>query len=146
MFAQAAGWADSIPDDADAEILETENLKVYGEESDSEDDHDGDDEVPMRLLRDFRIFKQDAPKKPIPFDQLVDEPEEELAQYSAAGLVEACVEEDSDEESSDSAESMHEAPPAQRIRLTDILEVDVHHCFAKSFAEPERPVENRYNE
>ena len=100
----------------------------------------------MRLLRDFRIFKQDAPKEPVPFDQLVDEPEEKLAQYSAAGLVEACVEEDSDEESSDSAESMHEAPPAQRIRLTDILEVDVHHCFAKSFAEPERPVEYHYNE
>ncbi|KAL1668569.1 hypothetical protein GGF50DRAFT_46068 [Schizophyllum commune] len=133
-------------DDADAEILETENLKVYGEESDSEDDDGDDDEVPMRLLRDFRIFKQNAPKEPVPFDQLVDEPEEELAQYSAAGLVEACVEEDSDEESSDSAESMHEAPPAQRIRLTDILEVDVHHCFAKSFAEPERPVEYRYNE
>ncbi|KAI4528179.1 S-adenosyl-L-methionine-dependent methyltransferase [Schizophyllum commune Loenen D] len=141
-----ADATDANSDDADAEILETENLKVYGEESDSEDDDGDDDEVPMRLLRDFRIFKQDAPKEPVPFDQLVDEPEEELAQYSAAGLVEACVEEDSDEESSDSAESMHEAPPAQRIRLTDILEVDVHHCFAKSFAEPERPVEYRYNE
>ncbi|KAI5900451.1 S-adenosyl-L-methionine-dependent methyltransferase [Schizophyllum commune H4-8] len=140
---------DAAPgDDTEAEVLETENLKVYGEDSDSEDDGDDDDEVPMRVLRDFRIFKQNTPKEPVPFDQLVDEPEEELAQYSATGLVEACVDEDSDEEGSDSAdsESMHEAPQTQRIRLSDILEVDVHHCFTKSFAEPERPVEYRYNE
>jgi hypothetical protein len=111
----------------DEEIDETEDLEVYGETRDEEDEPDEDPEAPVRLLSHFTIFNRDTLEL-VPAAELE---RHDLANLSlaASGIVKPWVEDDIDEDEDEDVESLdlEGYNDWKRVFLTNILEFNVHH-------------------
>jgi len=104
---------------------------VFREDSFSGDEDDDGETVPVRLLKEFTLYRL-SDGELIPAERLLmllDNLDNLTLDLGASGLVYAWKEDESDEESgeeSDDEESASESE-SQRVKLGQILELNVHH-------------------
>ncbi|KAH6918476.1 S-adenosyl-L-methionine-dependent methyltransferase [Coprinopsis sp. MPI-PUGE-AT-0042] len=113
---------------AQGEINETQDLEVYGETKDDDEDADEDPEVPVRLLSNFTIYNRETLEL-VPAVELERHDLETLG-LTASGIVKPWVEDDDDEDEGDSdVESLdlESYDDWKCVSLTDIIEFNVHH-------------------
>lgn len=97
----------------------------------SDDEDDDDDTVPVRLLKDFALYRL-SDGELIPAQHLLmllDNFDNSMLDFGASGLVYAWKDEDEDEEGdeeNDDEDSASESD-SQRVKLARILEVNIHH-------------------
>jgi DNA (cytosine-5)-methyltransferase 1 len=127
-----------IYDVADDELIEDENLQVIGE-TDPDDwsdnsDSDTDSEVPVRLLKDFVIYDF-VTNEVVPIATLAQICYSEATNYGCSATVGVWIDHDDDDNDDDEdeneairAEEIEEDDlPVQRVKLSRIIEFNVHH-------------------
>jgi DNA (cytosine-5)-methyltransferase 1 len=103
------------------EILEDAGLEVFGETDWSNDDKD--DLLPLRVLTDFAIYRQSKMELVYPLE--LANVELQRGVYSASGIVRPWSHESDGDSESDA--SLDDYPQAtQRVRLSSILEFNIH--------------------
>ena len=106
------------------EVQEDSDLVVWGESiPEEEDGKDEDEDVPMRLLKNFTIYEMTSRRRLVRFDRYLCS--DKSIKFGASGCVEPYIEPDDDgTDTSDSSED--EEHPVQRISLSEIKEINVH--------------------
>ncbi|KAG2020168.1 hypothetical protein CC2G_005536 [Coprinopsis cinerea AmutBmut pab1-1] len=138
---------DSLPENGyfytvnEDEIEETGDLVVYGETS-PEDADDGD--IPVRFITDFHLYRLDS-MEVVPMSQL-EQGDLEMASYGMSGIVQPWEEDSSDDDTLSDIESLHLSSYTDwdRVRLTRIVEYDVHHVDRTGVLDPKLYVRTQY--
>lgn len=113
----------------DDELIEDEDLVIPGETlfgDSSATDSDGDqDDVPVRLLQDFTIYDMST-NEAVPVGELLTLKYVHKT-YGASGIVKPWTDNENGEEDADSEDSISTLDLSQRVKLSKLLEFDVHY-------------------
>jgi len=123
----------------DDELLEDEDLVIPGETSFDDSgvtESDGSqDDVPVRALQDFTIYDM-LTNEAVPVGELMSLKYVDRA-FGASGLVKPWIDNDMDEGNDDDADSDDNvvgSSLSERVKLSKLLEFDIHHYSAVSKA------------
>src|ERR1700733_8452607 len=116
----------------DDELIEDEDLVIPGEtlfgDSAATESDGGQDDVPVRLLQDFTIYDMST-NEAVPVGELLTLKYVDKT-YGASGIVKPWTDNENDEDDADDADSddsMSTSDLSQRVKLSKLLEFDVHH-------------------
>ena len=114
---------------ADDELIEDHNLQIIGETDPREfsDDGNGNEnqDIPVRQLNDFVIYNL-ATNEVVSVAELTQIRYSPSTDYGSSGLVEPWVD-DEDGDQEDITEAGEDPSPGQRVKLSKLIEFDVHH-------------------
>ncbi|KAG6862076.1 hypothetical protein C0995_007206 [Termitomyces sp. Mi166 len=118
------------------DILEDGDLLIPGETLlDTLDSSTGQNDVPVRVLDDFCIFDMSS-NEFVPIAELLGL-EYDSGKFGASGLVRAWIDEDEDEPDDDDEEYEEDFGISKRVKLSRILEFDLH-SISESSGNPDR--------
>jgi DNA (cytosine-5)-methyltransferase 1 len=116
----------------DDELLEDDDLVIPGEtsldDSTATESDSSQDDLPVRLLQDFTIYDMST-NEAVPIGELMSLKYVDKS-FGASGLVIPWIDNDIDEEDDDDADSDDNVACSnlsERVKLSKLLEFDVHH-------------------